>query len=100
MSSQTVLSMLLPFLVLLRSDSSGVADVMGSRGDTNTELTNSNKSDSGYIETNGKWSGIPDNKTLYMILAPVLGAMVLVLIILVAICGFKQRQQQRTMLGE
>ena len=37
---------------------------------------------------------------LYIILGAVLGSMVLLLIIFVAICGFKQRQQRRAMLGK
>lgn len=41
-----------------------------------------------------------DNDLLYIVLGSGLGAMVLLLIVFVAICGFKQRQQRRNMMGE
>ena len=41
-----------------------------------------------------------DNDLLYIVLGSGLGAMVLLLIVFVAICGFKQRQQRRNMMGK
>jgi len=41
-----------------------------------------------------------DSDLLYIILGSVLGLMILILIVFVAVCGFKQRQRRRTVLGE
>lgn len=49
-----------------------------------------------------KEGNLSDSDMLYIILGAVLGALILLLMIFVAICGFKQRQQsqRRAMLGK
>lgn len=62
-----------------------------------TQPSNSSADDSKYLDKEPGTSLLLMHDTLYIILGAVLGSLVVILIILVAICGFRQRQQRRSM---
>lgn len=88
------------FLLLFLDDfANGGSIPIMTGGDKPKHLSNSSNSDINYIDSSVSKSELSDN-TLYLVLGAVLGSVVLILIVLVAVCGVKQRQQRRAMLGK